>query len=286
MDNRHTTGGTGATSGSSGSSAGSDKLRGAMDEAKRSADQVASEVKEAASELAGQARAAAAEAADRTRHKVTDYAEQQKGVAAEQIVKLSEAAHAAADHLNEASPTMARYAHDLAGGIDRFAGVVRERSVGDLMRQASGYARREPAMFVAGTVFVGFMVARFLKSSAERAEREQWQRRDLSSPGDRPGFGRDQNRNAATGPGTMPGQAGSGRSYDPSRRYDERDVPTGGARSGSGRPGGTRTGSGLASGSSVGAAASTGSGSSFASPTAGQAGATGPNQNAGGTHGR
>jgi uncharacterized protein YjbJ (UPF0337 family) len=308
MDNRHTTGGTGATSGSSGSSAGSEKLRGAMDEAKRSADQVASDVKEAASDLAGQARAAAAEAADRTKHKVTDYAEQQKGAAAEQIVKLSEAAHAAADHLNEASPTMARYAHDLAGGIDRFAGVVRERSVGDLMRQASDYARREPAMFVAGTVFVGFMMARFLKSSAERAEREQWQRRGMGSSGerygDRSGFGHDMDRNAATGPGGMPGQAGSGRSYDPYRRYDERDAPAGGGRTGSGLAGAGVPGQSGASGQSgmggqggmsgrpggPGAGSGLGSGSSAASPGAGRAGTTGPStrpdQNAGGTHGR
>lgn len=274
MDNRHTTGGTGAMPGSSGSSAGSEKLRDAMDEARRSADQVASDVKDAAAELAGQARAAASEAADRTKARVTDYAEQQKGAAAEQIVKLSEATHAAADHLNQASPTMARYAHDLAGGIDRFAGAVRERSVGDLVRQASDYARREPAVFVAGTVFVGFLMARFLRSSAESAERDRWQDRNAGMAGnpygDRRGFGAGMGRNASTGPAGMPGQAGSGRTYDPSRRYDERDVGPGGTRpAGPGQPG---------------------SGSDFGSPPSGQSGTTGPStrpdQNAGGTHGR
>jgi uncharacterized protein YjbJ (UPF0337 family) len=269
MDNRHTTGGTGAMPGSSGPSAGSETLRGAMDEAKRSADRVASDVKEAASDLAGQARAAASEAADRTKSRVTDYAEQQKGAAAEQIVKLSEAAHAAADHLNEASPTMARYTHDLAGGIDRFAGVVRERSVGDLVRQASSYARREPAMFVAGTVFVGFVMARFLKSSAERAERERWQNRGMGSSGersgerygDRSGLGGGMGRNASTGPGTIPGQAGSGRSYDPYRRYDDRDSPAG-----AGRSMGGVTGAGIPGQS----------GPSGQSGMTGQVGATGP----------
>ena len=295
MDNRHTTGATGAMPGSSGPSAGSDKLRSAMDEAKRSADQVASDVKDAASDLAGQARAAASEAADRTKHKVTDYAEQQKGAAADQIGKLSEAAHAAADHLNEASPTMARYAHDLAGGIDRFAGVVRERSVADLMRQASEYARREPAVFVAGTVFAGFVMARFLKSSAERAEREQWQNRGMGSSGDRyrdrSGFSGDRGRNASTGPGSMPGQAGSGRSYDPYRRYDERDAPVGGRSgaagvSGSGMTGSSglagqggmtgRQGAGTSAGAGMGSGSGAGMGSGLASgsQSAGQAGSS------------
>ena len=231
-------------------------------------------MKEAAADLAGQARAAAAEAADRTKARVTDYAEQQKGAAAEQIVKLSQATHVAADHLNEASPTMARYAHDLAGGIDRFAGVVRERSIGDLVRQASEYARREPAVFVAGTVFAGFVMARFLRSSAERAERDQRQDRGTGMAGnpygDRRGFGAGMGRNASTGPAGMPGQAGSGRSFDPSRRYDERDTSPRGMR-----PAGTHQ---------------PGSAGSFSAPGAGPSGTTGPStrpdQTAGGTHGR
>jgi hypothetical protein len=238
MDNRYTGGSSGPPPGTT-TPGGSDRLRAAMDDAKRSADAVAADVKDAASDLASQAKAAAAEAAEKTTGKVSQYAEQQRGAAAEGLARLSEATHAAADHLNEASPTMARYAHDLAGQMDRVADSVRESSVSDLVRTASDFARREPAVFVAGTVFAGFLVARFLRSSADRAERDRpaqggWTG-DSRFTGQDGGASRDF-RPSSTRPGSMPSGAGTGRSYDPSRRYDERDMP-GGGNPGAGRPG-------------------------------------------------
>lgn len=248
---------TGSTPGSS-ASPGMDSMRGALDEAKRHVDTLTEDVKGTAADLAAQAREAASQAASEGARKASRFAESQKDLAADQIAKVSEAAHAAADRLNDTSPQMARYAHEMASGIDRFAGRIRERSIGDLVRQASDYARRDPAVFMAGTVLVGFMLTRFLKSGAERAERERDDRmgqgagrgrdfggREYAGGFDR-GYGDDRERrmgtggpdrfrNATQGAGSMPAPAGSGRSFDPTPRFDEREpIP------GQGGPGGMR----------------------------------------------
>ena len=46
---------------------------------------------------------------------------------------------------------------------------MRERSIGDLFNNFSDFARRQPLTVMAGSVFAGFLVSRFLKSNAANA---------------------------------------------------------------------------------------------------------------------
>jgi hypothetical protein len=53
--------------------------------------------------------------------------------------------------------------------VDRASGYVRGSEVKDMVRDAEDLARRRPAAFLGGTFAAGFLLARFLKSSGERA---------------------------------------------------------------------------------------------------------------------
>jgi hypothetical protein len=53
--------------------------------------------------------------------------------------------------------------------VDRASGYLRESEVSDMVRDAEDLARRHPAVFLGGTFATGFLLARFLKSSGERA---------------------------------------------------------------------------------------------------------------------
>jgi hypothetical protein len=81
--------------------------------------------------------------------------------------------------------------------IDRASRYLHDHEVKDLVRDAEVLARRRPAVFVGGTLAAGFLLARFLRSSGERA----WQ---SESPGRSPlppraGAGGDGASRAAAG---------------------------------------------------------------------------------------
>jgi len=73
----------------------------------------------------------------------------------------------------------------------------KEKDLGDLVHDAEGFARRHPDLFLGGSLIAGVLVARFLKSSAERRGgdgdgdsygrgREDWNRDDRLARGGQP----------------------------------------------------------------------------------------------------
>jgi hypothetical protein len=54
-----------------------------------------------------------------------------------------------------------------AEGLDQFADSIRERTVTDIFNDVEEVVRRRPAAVAAVTVAIGFLAARFIKSSAE-----------------------------------------------------------------------------------------------------------------------
>ncbi len=136
------------------------------DTAKQAASQVASK----ASEWTDQAKSAAGEAVSGLRERAEDLVSGQKSRGADFLTSISRAADAAARELHESSPYIADQVTDMARGVDSLSRNVRERSVGDMMRNLNEFARREPTAFLAGSVIAGFMISRFLKASAERRE--------------------------------------------------------------------------------------------------------------------
>jgi len=153
-----------------------------LGEARRAAGDVAAEAKT----LAKDAQAKVAELADDATQQARSFAEANKSRIAEQAAAFSGALGKAAEELEQSDQrTMARYARDVAHGIDDVSAALRERGVDELMQMAQDFARRQPAAFIGAAALAGFAAGRFAKASARRPAGKQT---GEGAAGD-PGFG-------------------------------------------------------------------------------------------------
>jgi hypothetical protein len=113
------------------------------------------------SKAAGVAQAAA----DRARSE----AETHKGAAAGTIDQLADVVDKAGGDL-EGSPTLSRYASELSGSMHGLAERLRSRSIDDMAADVRSLARRNPTVFIAGSIAIGLLGARFLKATARRED--------------------------------------------------------------------------------------------------------------------
>jgi hypothetical protein len=118
-----------------------------------------------------EAQQAAANAAETARRRGRDTLERAKASAADRAEDIAEALEATADNL-EPDAAVAGYGHSLAGMIRDLAGGIREREIEDVVGQLAGFARRNPGAFLAGSVVLGFGIARFVKATSERQRRD------------------------------------------------------------------------------------------------------------------
>jgi len=152
--------------------------QGVADQAKDFTEQakdVAGQAKEQVKDLASQAKEQTVEMAHQATDQVTQLVDQQKQQAAERLGGLAGALHEAAKKLEETDADgFGRYAHRAAEQVERASRYLREKDLQSFVRDTEGFARRHPDLFLGGTLIAGVLLARFLKSSADRRD-ESWQ---------------------------------------------------------------------------------------------------------------
>jgi hypothetical protein len=74
----------------------------------------------------------------------------------------------AAEQVERILPEAGHFVRDAAGGVRRVSSTVRDQSIDDILEMGLDFARSRPGTFLAGSVVVGFALARFLKASADR----------------------------------------------------------------------------------------------------------------------
>jgi len=126
--------------------------------------QVAKETAKAAVEAAS---AQAAEFVGNVGDELGESAEKQKQQGADAIKGFARAIHRAGEEMDSQSPAVARQFHTAAGHVETLSDAIRNKSVPDLFTSASNFARAQPAVFFAGAAVAGFVLARFIKSSAQ-----------------------------------------------------------------------------------------------------------------------
>lgn len=147
--------------------------------------EMAGHAKEQVKDLAGQAKDQTVELAHQASDQVSQMVDQQKKQAAERLGGLAGALHEAARQLEQKDADgFGRYAHRAADQVDRASRYLKEKDLQSFVRDAEGFARRHPDLFLGGTLIAGVLLARFLKSSADRRE-EEWQ----GGASDRAGYG-------------------------------------------------------------------------------------------------
>jgi hypothetical protein len=104
---------------------------------------------------------------DRVRDSAAAQLSTQKNRATDGLGSVARAVRQSAEPLrNNQQNTIAQYVEKAADQIERFSTTLREREVGDLVNDAQRFARRQPALFIAGAFAAGVVGARFLKSSS------------------------------------------------------------------------------------------------------------------------
>ena len=133
---------------------------GLKGEAKEQIRNLADEAKRETSRVAGQA-------GDFVSNLVT----RQKDQAADRLGGVAGALRDVGNRLQEEDPAagFGQYATRAADQVDRLSGYLRDRDLKTFFRDTETFARRHPDVFLGGTFLAGLLLARFLKSSADRS---------------------------------------------------------------------------------------------------------------------
>lgn len=163
MENTNTSGMGQSTGGSygTGTSAGSGTASGGSGSAGTSITDTAQNTMQEGRRMAG-------EMMDQARDQIKSSVVTQKDRAAETIGSVTEALRTMADTMNQQQHGMIGQCTSSAAELmDGVNGYLRERDVDEIVHDVEGYARRNPAVFLGTAFALGFMAARFLKSSGQ-----------------------------------------------------------------------------------------------------------------------
>ncbi len=131
----------------------------------------ASAASDVAQQATQQVREQTSRATEQAQQQAQAFLSQQKEVAAGHIESVAQVLHQTVDQLRERSPgAVSDYAERAVGSIDSLAKALRDQDIRGLVGQVEDFARRQPVLFMAGTVAAGFALARFLKSSSQGGE--------------------------------------------------------------------------------------------------------------------
>lgn len=125
------------------------------------------DVKDEAGRMAQEIRDKGKAAAEQAKDSAEEVADEQMKIGAEHMDRVSGAIAKAADDLSASSPLIAHYARSMASGLSDMSGKMRNQRAGDILRDATAYARREPMVFFGAAVLAGFVLSRFVKSSGD-----------------------------------------------------------------------------------------------------------------------
>jgi len=121
-------------------------------------------------EVGDQARAAARDVARETTQLARSTAESRKGEIADSIQNVARALKSTRSNLGEEEQSaLGGYVGQAAERFEQVSAYLRDRDVREMLSDAERTARKEPVLFLGGAFVLGFLGARFLKSSAAAA---------------------------------------------------------------------------------------------------------------------
>jgi hypothetical protein len=136
-------------------------------------------VKSEAADVANKVKSDTAALAEDVKRRGEQQLDSQKQAAADQAKSLAGVVERAAEDLREQNQqSLAEYAGQLAGSMKSFADSLKSRSTDELIRDTQELARKNPTLFVLGSVAVGVALSRFFKASIDR----EGQQRNLHPP--------------------------------------------------------------------------------------------------------
>jgi len=104
---------------------------------------------------------------DTAREQGSEHLDEYRERAADEIENLARSATSAAEQLQDNDTLgLSHYITDVADGLGNFAGSLRGKSADELLQQVGRLARDNPALFLTGSIALGFGLSRFMRASA------------------------------------------------------------------------------------------------------------------------
>jgi hypothetical protein len=117
-------------------------------------------------DLKMEARNQAARVSEQAKQQAKNKLDQSRQTISIEIDKVAHAARAAASDLRDQnSDSLSSYVAEMAESMSSLATRLRGKNIDELMHEVTGIAKRNPALFVTGSLAIGFGLARFAKSS-------------------------------------------------------------------------------------------------------------------------
>src|SRR5690606_3010625 len=114
-------------------------------------------------------KATATQATDTAKQKAAATLDENRKTAADEIEGMARAVRTAASDLQEQDREgLSHYVTEMADSVSALASGLRKKSVDELMHDAQNIARRNPALFIGGSIAIGLGLARFAKASSHR----------------------------------------------------------------------------------------------------------------------
>lgn len=185
----------GSSSGSEGAGGGSsDSLIGAVNQAQQKAGDAVEQVRDQAGQMTDQIR-------EQAKTRLTT----QKDTLADSLKSVALSIRQTGQHLREDDQaTIAQYADQAAERIEQFQRYIGNTDLAEITADVERLARRQPVLFIGGSLALGILAARFLKSSGRQATSGSYSGGQYAYGGER-----------AKVYGLLPGEVGAtGGSYD------------------------------------------------------------------------
>lgn len=209
------------------------------DRAQADWDEIKREARGAAQETAEEARDAGYAFVNSARDRAADYVERRKESAVQSIDDVAHTLRESSETFED-RPNIRLFVDSAADGLESLADEIRDRSFVEVYSDLEQFARRRPAVFATAAGVAGFMLARFLKSSAEEVEHRR-------AYGDEMRYRRSERRTGASGyaPGAdragltpgghsaerrAPGETATGPAGAQPGRHDRQDTTVSGVR--------------------------------------------------------
>lgn len=126
----------------------------------------ATELTGLASDIASTAVSHGKQLLETARGQATGFIDQRKNETAQSISDLASSLRDSGKTFED-RPNILAFMGSAADGLEQLAGGIRDRSFAEIYAEAEDFARRKPLVLGAATIAAGFLLARFIKSSAD-----------------------------------------------------------------------------------------------------------------------
>lgn len=140
------------------------------------ASEAVSKVADVAQETGRQAKEVASSLASDAQQKAKGLLNMQVNAGAELAGHVAQSARCAAADLDKNAPQLAELVRGAAEHVENFSRDMRHQTVEDLVRTASDFTRRQPALVFGLTSLAGFLALRVLKSNPPHRPEDPYRR--------------------------------------------------------------------------------------------------------------